>query len=87
MGDVALSQGDFYNAIQHYKMIIDKDSSRLELSYNYAEACRLYFQYDEAMIMYDYIIKNDEKGRYPLSYIWMADISKTKGRYKKKRIL
>ena len=83
MGDVALSQGDFYNAIQHYKMIIDKDSSRLELSYNYAEACRLYFQYDEAMIMYDYIIRNDEKGKYPLSYIWMADISKTKGRYKK----
>ena len=82
MGDVAFAQGDFYNAIQYYKILIEKDTTRLDLNYSYAEACRYYHNYEEAIETYARVIRQDKDIKYPLSYFWLADLNKTKQSYK-----
>ncbi|HIF15586.1 MAG TPA: hypothetical protein EYQ86_09870 [Bacteroidetes bacterium] len=83
MGDVAFAQGDFYNAIQYYKVLIEKDTTRLELNYSYAEACRYYHNYEEAIDIYAQVIRQDKNRKYPLSYFWLADLNKTKQNYER----
>ncbi len=77
-----MAEKDWFGASQHYSRVYDRDSSDIELKYQYAEASRLNFDLDLALRLYNKVVLFDDDKKYPLAYYWIGQLFKYKGNYK-----
>lgn len=76
-------QKDWFSASQYYYRLYFRDSSELELQYNYAEASRLNFDNDVALRLYQKVLRTEDADlKYPLCYYWIGQLYKQKANYK-----
>jgi hypothetical protein len=78
----AMNQKDWYSASVFYGKLVARDSSNLDVNYNYAEASRLNFDLDIASYWYNKVILIDNGKKYPLCFFYKAQILQTQGNYK-----
>lgn len=81
-GDQAFAEKDWYGAAQYYSRLYARDSSDINLQYQYAEASRLNFDNAIAIRLYTKVIFNDDKNKFPLSFYWLGQLYKQQGNYK-----
>ncbi|NVN94873.1 MAG: DUF1573 domain-containing protein [Bacteroidetes bacterium] len=81
IADESYRNGDYYSASIFYKTLLNKDSSDLEIAYQYANANRLYNNYIDAEYWYSYILAKDKHEKYPLSGFYQAEMNKYNGKY------
>lgn len=81
VGNQLFEEGDYYAASLWYKNAMNVDSSLLELRFKYAEALRLYNEYQKAEYQYYYIFKEDRGKTFPLAPFWYATMLKYNGNY------
>ena len=84
-GDRSMAEKDFFAASQYYGRALLVDSSRLDLIWKYAEACRLNYDFDEARHWYEKINKADGMKNYPQAPFWIGNILQYKAQYKEAR--
>jgi len=80
--EAAMGNKDWFSAAQYYNRLYNRDSSSVQLQYNYAEASRLNFDLDLAQRLYLKVLSIDNGKKYPLSFYWLGQILKNKGQYK-----
>ncbi len=80
-GDEAMGEHDFYGAAMYYRNALYLDSSSLKAAWKYAEASRLFNNYQEAACYYAQVLERDRGPRYPLSRFYLALMQKTLGEY------
>lgn len=78
----ALESKDWFGATQYYARLFASDSTNIKQQYNYADASRLNFDIDIALKLYGKIAIVDNGRRFPLTFYWMGQLLKNKGRYK-----
>lgn len=81
MGDQAFAEGDYYSAAQYYHKALMADTTRLKTAEKYADACRLFFNYAEAEKWYEFILRNDQKQKFPDALFWLGMMQKSTGQY------
>lgn len=77
-----MSQKDWYSAAVLYGKLVNRDSSNIDVNYNYAEASRLNFDLDIATYWYNKVISIDNGKKYPLAFYWKAQILQYQSNYK-----
>ncbi|MEO6304082.1 MAG: hypothetical protein ABIP51_13010, partial [Bacteroidia bacterium] len=80
--DAAMLNKDWFAAAQNYNKLFFRDSSLIEVQYNYAEASRLNFDIDLALRLYNKVVLIDNGKKYPLTFYWIGQLLKSKGQYK-----
>ncbi len=80
--DAAMANKDWFGASQNYNRLYYRDSSDIGLQYNYAEASRLNFDIDLALRLYNKVALIDNGKKYPLTFFWIGQLLKNKGKYK-----
>jgi len=78
----AMRDKDWYSASVYYGKLVNRDSSNIDINYNYAEASRLNFDLDIANYWYTKVIAVDNGKKYPLCFYWKAQLLQYKGNYK-----
>ena len=81
IADEAYQNGNYYSASSFYKLLLDKDSSNLDIAYQYANANRLYNNYIEAEYWYSYVLAKDKAEKFPLSGFYHAEMNKYNAKY------
>jgi hypothetical protein len=81
-GKKALENKEYYLAENNFKKAIGIDSSKIELQYLYAEACRLDLNYVVAERWYNKVYKKDNGKQFPEALYHLASCKKSNGRYK-----
>lgn len=80
--ETAMADKDYEGASLYYKSCVFRDSLRLVLLYNYANASRLNYDFDIAWYYFNKVQLRDNGKRYPLCYYWMGQLLKTRGNYR-----
>jgi len=80
-GDEAFNEGDYYGASLYFKKALDDNKNNIELTFKYAESCRLFNSYKEAEVSYALVINGDTAGRFPIARFWHALMVKSNGKY------
>ena len=80
-GDEAYNEGDYYGASLYYKKVLDDRKNDIELTFKYAESCRLFNSYIDAESSYAQIISSDTIGKFPIARFWHAVMVKNNGKY------
>ena len=80
--DAAILNKDWFTAAQNYNYLFYRDSSDINLQFNYAEASRLNFDIDLALRLYNKVALVDNGKKYPLTFYWIGQLLKNKGQYK-----
>lgn len=80
--DNAMNEKDWYSAAVLYGKLVSRDSSNVDVNYNYAEASRLNFDLDIASYWYNKVIAVDNGKKYPLCFFYKAQILQYQGNYK-----
>ncbi len=80
--DAAMANKDWFGASQNYNRLFYRDSSDIGMQYNYAEASRLNFDIDLALRLYNKVALIDNGKKYPLTFFWIGQLLKNKGKYK-----
>ena len=78
----SMANKDWVNATSYFNRLYFRDSSSVDLQYNYAEASRLNFDLDLAYRLYNKVIALDNGKNYPLCFYWVGQLLKNKGQYK-----
>jgi len=78
----AFNNKDWYTAAVLYGKLVGRDSSYVNINYNYAEASRLNFDLDIALHWYGKVIAADNGKKFPLCFFYKAQILQYKGQYK-----
>ena len=81
-GDQAFADGDYPAAATYYRLILDEDSTILDIAYKYAEASRLCSDYKTAERWYKIVNLKDKGETYHECVFWLGMISKDNGKYK-----
>lgn len=77
----AFSAGDYYAAMKRYEEAHDMEPHRMDLSYQYAEAARLFGAYLVAEAQYGRVLAADINGAYPDAAYKQAVVKKFLGKY------
>jgi hypothetical protein len=84
-GDKCMEVKDYFAASQYYGRALQLDSTRMDLIWKYAEACRLNYDFDEAKHWYEKVNKVDGMKNYPQAPFWIGNILQYKAQYKDAR--
>lgn len=84
-GDKCMDVKDYFAASQYYGRALLLDSTRIDLIWKYAEACRLNYDFDEAKHWYEKVNKVDGMKNYPQAPFWIGNILQYKAQYKEAR--
>ncbi len=81
-GDQAFADGDYPSAAAYYRLILDNDSTILDIAYKYAEASRLCSDYKTAERWYKIVNIKDQGETFHECTFWLGFIAKENGKYK-----
>ena len=73
-GDERVAQADYYAASLYYKDALKKDEGNVELNYKFAEASRMFNDYESAAAAYKKVVDLDKINKYPLSLFWLGEM-------------
>ncbi len=73
-GDEKAAQADYYAASLYYKEALKKDDGNVELNYKFAEASRMFNDYEGAAAAYKKVVDLDKVNKYQLSLFWLAEM-------------
>ena len=63
--DEQYSKGDYYYALEYYKLALEADSNNIDFLWKYAETLRAYKDYKEAEKFYLKVYKREKTKKYP----------------------
>ncbi|MEI6815283.1 MAG: hypothetical protein WCL14_01635 [Bacteroidota bacterium] len=86
-GNESFSKGDYPTAAQYYRLILDNDSTMIDIGYKYAEACRLSSDFKNAERWYSIVNAKDKGVTYHNCAFWLGMMKKDAGKYKEARRL
>ncbi len=73
-GDTKFSEGDFYASALYYKDALKKDEENAALNFKYAEALRMFNDYENASKAYREVTRLDKSNEFPLAYFWLGEM-------------
>src|SRR5580698_6366286 len=73
-GDASVAQADYYAASLYYKDALKKDEDNVELNYKFAEASRMFNDYEGAAVAYKKVADLDKINKYQLSLFWLGEM-------------
>jgi tetratricopeptide (TPR) repeat protein len=79
--DEQYRKGDYYYALEYYKLALDSDSTNLEYLWKYAETLRAYKDYKEAEKYYLKVFQREQAKKYPSSILYYALMQKQNKNY------
>ncbi|MEM8526139.1 MAG: tetratricopeptide repeat protein [Bacteroidota bacterium] len=75
---------DYYTAMRWYKRAREVKPKNVEFAYKYAEAARQARSFARAEEGYQDVLKlREDKGQYPLTHFWLANMRQLLGKYEK----
>ena len=80
-GDAYFGEGDYFTASLYYAEALERRPGHTELQFKYADACRLFSDYDEARTYYEKVKRQDKDNAYPTSRYWYGYMSMFTGNY------
>lgn len=82
-GDRAYKTGDYFTAMSHYGEALEFPGNQTKTHYNYAEAARQFFAYEEAVDAYKYVLGANDARKFPLAPYWLGKTYQSLGEYEK----
>jgi len=79
--DEQYRKGDYYYALEYYKLALDSDSTNLDYLWKYAETLRAYKDYREAEKYYLKVFQREKAKKYPSSILYYALMQKQNKNY------
>lgn len=76
-------KGDYYYALEYYKMALEVDSNNVDFLWKYAETLRAYKDYQEAEKYYLKVYKREKTKKYPSSLLYYGLMQKQNKNYVK----
>jgi hypothetical protein len=80
--DENFADGDYYGASIYYEKAMQIDSIDIELLFKYAEALRLYNNYEKAEYYYQKVYDKGNGRIHPECVFWLASMQKFNGEYR-----
>jgi tetratricopeptide (TPR) repeat protein len=74
--DEQYNKGDYYYALEYYKMALEVDSNNVDFLWKYAETLRAYKDYAEAEKYYLKVYKREKTKKYPASLLYYGLMQK-----------
>lgn len=84
-GDKSFKERDFYGASLYYRRAMVLDSGNLEVVYKYADALRLYNEYELGEKYFQYVYKKDLGKNFKEALFWLASMQKYNAKYQDAR--
>ncbi|MBM3451691.1 MAG: tetratricopeptide repeat protein [Bacteroidetes bacterium] len=81
--DEQYKKGDYYYALEYYKLALDVDSNNIDFLWKYAETLRAYKDYREAEKYYLKVYQREKTKQYPYSLLYYALMLKQNRQYSK----
>ncbi len=81
-GEEKMQVGDYYGAIEFYEKAMNIDSASIDIIFKYAEALRLYNDYDKALYYHKKVAYLGSGKIYPESLVYVAELTKNKEEYR-----
>ncbi len=81
--DEQYNKGDYYYALEYYKMALEVDSNNVDFFWKYAETLRAYKDYAEAEKYYLKVYKRENAKKYPASLLYYGLMQKQNKNYVK----
>jgi tetratricopeptide (TPR) repeat protein/outer membrane protein OmpA-like peptidoglycan-associated protein len=81
--DEQYSKGDYYYALEYYKLALEADSNNIDFLWKYAETLRAYKDYKEAEKFYLKVYKREKTKKYPYSLLYYGLMQKQNKSYSK----
>ncbi len=79
--DEQYRKGDYYYALEYYKLALETDSTNLDYLWKYAETLRAYKDYREAEKYYLKVFQREQAKKYPSSILYYALMQKQNKNY------
>ncbi len=83
--DEQYKKGDYYYALEYYKLALESDSSNIDLLWKYAETHRAYKDYRKAEYYYGKVYQREKAKKYPFSLLYFGLMQKQNHNYSKAR--
>ena len=83
--DEQYKKGDYYYALEYYKLALESDSSNIDLLWKNAEALRAYKDYRKAEYYYGKVYEREKTKKYPSSLLYFGLMQKQNQHYSKAR--
>jgi tetratricopeptide (TPR) repeat protein len=80
-GDKATQQKDYYAAMVYFKNALEIENESADVIYKFADAARLYHNYEIAEEYYNKISQNEDVDNFPLINFWLGKVKKSQGAY------
>ncbi len=80
-GNEAYNENNFSGALEYFSQAVERDNSKPEVIFKYAESARKQFAYSLAESQYQYLIDILESNEYPEALFHLAGIKNTLGNY------
>ena len=81
--DEQYKKGDYYYALEYYKLALEADSNNIEFLWKYAETLRTYKDYKEAEKYYLKVYQREKTKQYPFSLLYYGLMQKQNKSYSK----
>jgi tetratricopeptide (TPR) repeat protein len=81
--DEQYKKGDYYYALEYYKLALEADSNNIEFLWKYAETLRAYKDYKEAEKYYLKVYQREKTKQYPFSLLYYGLMQKQNKSYSK----
>lgn len=79
--DEQLTEGDVYEALTYYEKALSLDDAPVAINWKYAEALRIYKNYEVAEQYYQRVYDKENARIYPYSIFWLATMQQYNGNY------
>ena len=83
--DEQYKKGDYFYALEYYKLALESDSSNIDLLWKYAETHRAYKDYRKAEYYYSKVYQREKAKKYPFSLLYLGLMQKQNQQYSKAR--
>jgi hypothetical protein len=80
-GVLAMREKNYEEAVHHFRKLYNRDSTKISVTYDFAEACRLNMETEQALHLYQKVVNRNTK-KYPLGVYWTAQLYKQLMQYK-----
>ena len=81
--DEQYKKGDYYYALEYFKLALEADSNNIEFLWKYAETLRTYKDYKEAEKYYLKVYQREKTKQYPFSLLYYGLMQKQNKSYSK----
>jgi tetratricopeptide (TPR) repeat protein len=81
--DEQYKKGDYFYALEYYKLALEADSNNIDFLWKYAETLRAYKDYKEAEKYYLKVYQREKTKKYPYSLLYYGCMQKQNKNYSK----